>query len=36
MIAPTVDEIDRIVAEIASIVAKKDYERGPGSDSLVT
>ena len=32
----TVDEIDRIVAEIASIVAKKDYERGPGSNSLVT
>ena len=32
----TMDEVERIMAEIASIVAKKDYERGPGSGSLVT
>ena len=26
----TMDEVERIMAEIASIVAKKDYERGTG------
>ena len=31
----TIDEIDRIVAEIASIVAKKDYASASGA-SLVT
>ena len=31
----TIDEIDRIVAEIASIVAKKDYASAPAT-SLVT
>jgi kynureninase len=32
----TVDEIERIMAEIDSIVKKKDYQRGPGAGSLVT
>ena len=32
----TMDEVERIMAEIASIVAKKDYRRGPGGGSLVT
>jgi selenocysteine lyase/cysteine desulfurase len=32
----TADEVDRIMAEIASIVAKKDYQSGPGGASRVT
>ena len=32
----TMDEVERVMAEIASIVAKKDYQRGPGGGSLVT
>jgi kynureninase len=32
----TADEVDRVMAEIARIVERKDYQRGPGGDSLVT
>ena len=32
----TTEEVEQIMAEIASIVAKKDYRRGPGGSSLVT
>jgi kynureninase len=32
----TLEEIERIMAEIASIVKKKDYQRGPGAGSVVT